>query len=264
MIDAHTHLHDHAFDNDRADVTARIFAQNITAIINIGTSIEESRDAVALATSDDRMYATVGIHPHIIDEQNVTPEDIAVLHKIVESSDRVVAIGEIGLDYHSHTDTPITGEQKECQWEIFVAQIELAQSLQLPVVVHCRDAYEDCYKIILQYPDVQFDMHCYMAPLDITQKFLALSNVIFSFAGNVTYSKTRDDEMTRVVRTVPLERMMIETDAPYLTPIPHRGKRNDSSYLQYTAQYIAQLKNISLDELDHVTTQNAQQFFHLK
>ena len=190
---------------------------------------------------------------------------------MIAASDKVVAVGEVGLDYFSHEDgQEITAVQRAWQEESFHAQVDLAMKHELPVVVHCRtenaqktDAYDASAELIADHGSTQFVMHCYMGNIATTEKFLALPNVHFSFAGNITYSKNDDDDMSAVVKMVPLERMMTETDCPYLTPVPHRGKRNEPAYVQFAAERIAHLKDLSSEEVAQKTTKNAEIFFNI-
>ena len=291
MIDAHAHLHDKKYDGDREKVIARFFEEGGEAIITVGTSISESRDAVALAQEHEKIYATVGLHPHVFNggakqdsewEINLGVEVPAVvrrerledaiydLEELIDGSTKVVAIGEVGLDYFAHDGARISDMQRAWQAEAFRAQIALAQRHSLPVVVHCRpevveksDAYFESVEIIKQYPDVSFVMHCYMGNQAVTKKLLERENVVFSFTGNVTYSKSDDDEMSNVIKMIPLSRMLIETDAPYLTPVPHRGKRNEPLYVHLVAMHIARCKKTAIPEIINHTTQNTKNVFHL-
>ncbi len=295
MIDSHAHLHDKKYDEDREAVIAACFESGLEAVVTIGTSVSESRDAVALASEHENIYATVGLHPQLFNAsmddpheefdpawilgltgEHDTPARMERLKKSVAEleqlahDEKVRAIGEIGLEYYSHTDEPITVPQKKWQRTGFVVQIALARKLDLPVVVHCRpddvvlsDAYHDCAAIVADYPDVQFVMHCYMGNVEVTEKLLAMPHVIFSFTGNITYSKKDDDQMSRVIAMIPLERMMIETDAPYLAPVPYRGTRNTPAYVGKVAERIAYLKHLTAEDVIHATTRLAKEFYRL-
>lgn len=303
MIDAHAHLHDEKYDADREEVITRAFDGGVEKIVTIGTSVAESQDAVDLAENYDDLYATVGMHPHVFNggakRSNEWSEDLGAdvaavvrrdrleeaiydLEELIDDSEKVVAIGEIGLDHFMPDDGVVSDVQKQWQAEGFEAQIDLAQKHDLPVVVHCRPAhiatqsvaggpevveksgaYFDCVEIIRKYPEVSFVMHCYMGNQEVTKMFLVMENVIFSFTGNVTFSKKDDDEMSTVIKMIPLERMLIETDAPYLTPAPHRGKRNEPLYVKYVAQRIAHVKDLSVDEVVQQTMQNTKKFYSL-
>lgn len=294
MIDAHAHIHDHKFDADRDEMVARAFDVGLEAIINIGTSIHESQLAVETAKQYSKkgfpMYATVGLHPHVFNGGRErehewmngigadSEEDVRLdaLTKAVEELEKIVAenphtvkaIGEIGLDYFLPGEEEVSVQQKHWQQTGFVAQVALAKKLELPVVVHGRpsvveqsDAYHDIAEIVAENPDVSFVMHCYQGNVVVTQKLLALGNVHFSFTGNVTYSKTDDDIMSQVLRLLPVEKMMIETDCPYLTPVPHRGKRNEPAFVQHVAAHIADIKGLSVGAFTKHTTHNTKTFF---
>ncbi len=265
MFDTHAHYHNPKFDADRAEVLGRVFDGGVEAVVNVGTCVVDSQKAVELVANFAQfaMYATVGIHPYVFNSDKLCKSDISKLYQLATKSASVVAVGEIGLDYHSHTSEVISDEQKQWQLEGFEAQIELARQLNLPVIVHCRDAYEDCSRVIVQNPGVKFLMHCYMGGEVVTTQLLERANVMFSFAGNVTYSKSADDTMTRVIAQIPLERIMIETDAPYLAPVPNRGKRCDSTMLSATVNHIAQIKGVTTDKFAQITTDNAKVFFEL-
>ncbi len=290
MIDAHIHLHDARYETDCDELIERFFAAGGEALVNIGTSVQESRDALVIAGKHEKIFSAVGLHPQVFNggeerqaewmqgigaDQKETERMEALKSAVGEiermaENDKVVAIGEIGLDYFSHDDNEITFGQQKWQRTGFVVQIALAQKLGLPVVVHCRprdvaasDAYFDCVQIVADNPQTQFVMHCYMGNVAVTEEFLALENVTFSFTGNVTFSKNDGDQMSDVLRIIPLERMMIETDGPYLTPKPHRGKRNDPRYIKYVAQRIASLKDVSADHVLQTTAFTTRKFFRI-
>ncbi|MDO8240391.1 MAG: TatD family hydrolase [Candidatus Moranbacteria bacterium] len=263
MIDSHAHLDDRQYDQDREATIARAFASGVEKIINIGADLAGSIASVELAIQYDNVFATVGLHPNVFDEFDESQvQELCNEIRNLASNEKVVAIGEIGLDYYSHDENSITPEQKENQKKSFVAQIEIAREFNLPVVIHCRDAYEDVYEIIEKYPEVSFVFHCYGGGLEFTQKLLSMNNVWFSFTGNITYAKS-DLEVFGVVKEIPLERIMLETDCPYLTPVPHRGKRNEPAYVTYVQGKIAEIKQISANKVDEVTTRTAKKFLSL-
>ncbi len=291
MIDAHAHLHDKKYDNDREDVIKRIFTGEIEKVINVGTSVWESRDAVNLANKYENIYATVGLHPDLFKDDSDAGNEletylgadlpatvrrerlenaISELEEIIENNSKVVAIGEVGLDYFfRENNSEITQTQRQWQIEAFRYQIDLARKSNLPVVIHAREGnqkstysvYEDCFSIAKEFDDIKFVMHCYGGNLKQTKKFLELKNMSLSFAGNITYNKDSDAEINKVIDIVPIERIMIETDSPYLTPIPHRGKRNEPIYVEYILNYIAEIKNISIEKVKNMTTGNARAFY---
>jgi TatD DNase family protein len=234
MIDTHTHIDMAQFDEDRELALERAFSGDVKKIINVGADRLGSQRSCLLAQKDVRIFATVGLHPHIFNAENIDrmqmEQDLKKISELAEDK-KVVAVGEIGLDYFSHTKTMITEQQKKQQKEGFIRQIEMAAEKSLPVVVHCRDAYEDVLEIILKFTQVQFVFHCYMGSLDFTEQLLKMNNIRFSFTGNITYAKENSETM-KVIELIPLEKIMIETDCPYLTPAPYRGKRNEPAFVR--------------------------------
>lgn len=283
MIDTHAHLDFDSFDEDREVVIKRTFDGGVESIINIGSEMEGSRKSLKIARTYDRkygrMYASVGLHPHVFNEEGeITDEQKSELEKLAKD-ERVVAIGEIGLDYFSHTGEKISKKQKEDQKQGFIEQVKIAQKLDLPIIIHARgsqetptDAYEDLYKIILNTKynilNTKLVFHCYAGDTEFTRKLLENENILFSFTGNVTYKVRKDlkgtkNDIREVVKMIPLEKIMIETDSPFLSPEPHRGKRNEPANVQFVAQKIAELKNENLEKIKKITTQTAKEFFGL-
>jgi len=259
MIDTHAHIDFEQFDQDREEVIRRAFDSGIGKIVNIGADMAGSRNSVELVEKYDEIFAAVGVHPHEFNAGKIL--DIDALRELAQNK-KIAAIGEIGLDNYTHGENPTTEEQKEKQRDGFIKQIILAKELKLPVVIHCRDAYEDCFEIIKKYPDQKFVFHCYGADLKFTKKLLANKNILFSFTGNITYAKA-GAEIIEVIKTVPLEKIMLETDCPFLAPVPNRGKRNEPAYVVYVNEKIAEIKQISAKEVDRITTENAIKFFKL-
>jgi TatD DNase family protein len=276
MLDIHAHLHDLAFDADRDEVVCRARAAGVEKIITIGTDIEESRRAVACAERHEGVYASVGIHPNEIESPNANHQEIlSELKEIALSSDKVVAIGECGLDYYNQQLT-INSQQKKMQKDGFVAQIEIARELQLPLIIHCRpsvgtvDSYEDIF-LILKSKIVNLKsavLHCYMGDTEVTKKFLELPGIRFSFTGNITYSVKKSvagtkDDLTEVVKMIPIDRMLAETDCPYLAPVPYRGKRNEPAYVVSVIEKIAELKGISRETAAQAVIAGAEKIFSI-
>jgi len=294
MIDTHAHLDFENFDEDREEVISRAFDNGIKKIVNIGVDLERSRKSIEIAQAHDGVFASVGLHPDFFNEQRAMNNDqwIADLRKIIENK-RVIAIGETGLDYFSHTDKPITDTQRENQKKGFLAQIEIARKLGLPVIVHCRDAWEDLFEIVSKVRPfsqgstfplssklsnssrsnlsgisqdqilTKFVLHCYSGEKKDTEKFLQLPNVYFSFSGNITYPKPteRAEELAEAVRMIPLDRIMLDSDSPFLAPQAMRGKRNEPIFVRYIAEKIAQIKEISGERVEKATDENAIKFF---
>lgn len=271
MIDTHAHLDDKQYDTDRAQMIARIFDSGVEKVINIGAGLGSSRRSVELAEEYKNIFASVGLHPYYFNEYGERSFDKISEFKELAKHKKVVAIGEIGLDYFSHDGNEITDAQKENQKKGFIFQLDLAKELNLPVIIHCRsskenpaDAYNDLIKILLntKYQILNTVFHCYGGNTEFTKKLLQQDNVYFSFTGNITYAKD-SAEIIEVVKMIPMEKIMLETDCPYLAPVPHRGKRNEPAFLQYICEKIAEIKQISAKEVDKITTKNAKKFFKL-
>ncbi|MBP6889134.1 MAG: TatD family hydrolase [Candidatus Moranbacteria bacterium] len=280
MIDAHAHVHDEAFDQDRDLVIERARLAGVEALITIGTDLIESQQAIAYAESSSFVWASAGIHPHVFcthqDEREVS-KLIEELKKIAQSSDKIVAIGECGLDYFSHDATQsITEQQKDTQKNGFLSQAALARELSLPMIIHTRpalgsmDAYEDMYALLQSFFSEQADLdqkyppvilHCYMGDARMTEKFLGLSKVYFSFTGNITYKACAGSDTEQVIGMISVERLMVETDSPYLAPVPYRGKRNEPAYVTRVASSIAQTKKIPYTLFEEQLRKNMLEVF---
>lgn len=252
MIDSHAHLNDPRYDSILDDVIARAQAAGVEGIINIGYDLPSSRRAVELAQEYGWMYAVVGIHPH--DADGVTPEIMVELEALAKEKG-VVAIGETGLDYY-YDNSP-----RDIQRKVFRAQLDLARRLDLPVVIHSREATQDTLEIIKENPDNRYLLHCYSQSLESAKIYLDLGCFI-SFAGPITFKNA--DKLRKVAAAIPLERLLIETDCPYLAPVPHRGKTNEPAWVKFVAEKLAELHNISLEELIEITNNNTREFFNLK
>lgn len=252
LFDTHTHLDDARFDEDRNEVIQKIQDAGVTLAVNIGADLKSSKAAVALADQYDFIYASVGVHPE--DVMSLTEGDMETLRSLAQH-EKVVAVGEIGLDYH-YDDVP-----KDVQKQWFLRQIRLAQELELPYIVHDRDAHADVMEIIRESGYFRGVMHCYSGSAEMAQELLKLGFYI-SFAGPVTFKNGKKAQ--EAAKTIPLERILIETDSPYLTPEPHRGERNDSSMVRFVAAKIAELKGITTAEAARITTENGKRFFNIE
>jgi TatD DNase family protein len=227
-----------------------------------------------LAEKYENIFCSIGFHPHYFMEYGEKSFDKISELKALASSKKVLAIGEIGLDYFIPDGSVITEEQKELQKKGFREQLEFAKELKLPVILHCRgsrpeapsayreadDAYEDVFEIVSEFPELNFVWHSFGGRLEFVKKVLEKENILISFAGNITYNKPNAEIFT-VIKTIPIERIMLETDCPYLAPVPMRGKRNEPLFVKYVAQKIAEVKNVDFEELVKVTTSTAQSFF---
>jgi TatD DNase family protein len=250
LIDTHCHLADAAYTPDRADVLERAWAAGVERVVVIGESRTSAKAAVTLAAAEPRLRATAGVHPH--DAQQWSPEAEAWLREIVRDS-RVVAVGETGLDYHyDHSPRPQ-------QHEAFEAQLELAAQAGKPAVIHARDADDDVAGILSAHPRVTAILHSFSSGLGLLRAGLVLSHYV-SFSGMVTFKNWRLDD---AIRETPLDRLLLETDGPYLAPVPHRGKRNEPAFVRHVAQRIAAVRGLPVEELVAATGENARRVFHL-
>jgi TatD DNase family protein len=276
LIETHAHIDDKQFDSDRDEVIARAFDSGVEKIINIGAGLGSSQRSVALAEKYENIFCSIGLHPHYFMEYGEKSFDKFPEFKALAVSKKIVAIGEIGLDYFIPDGSVITEEQKELQRKGFREQLEFAKELKLPVILHCRgsrpvapseyreadDAYEDVFAIVSEFPGLNFVWHSFGGRLAFVEKVLGKENMLISFAGNITYNKP-GAEIFAVIKRIPLEKIMLETDCPYLAPVPMRGKRNEPLYVKYVAQKIAEVKNVDFEDLAKVTTSTAERFFGL-
>lgn len=251
-FDTHAHYDDEAFDADREAVIASLGENGVSLVVNASSDVTSSRASVALSEKYPFIYAAVGIHPH--EASSLTESSLSEIRTLA-ARDKVVAIGEIGLDYF-YDYSP-----REVQQEAFRLQLSLARELSLPVVVHDRDAHEDCMRIIRDFPGVRGVFHCYSGSLEMAKELIKLGWHL-SFTGSVTFKNAR--KAPEVVAYVPEDRIMIETDCPYLSPVPLRGKRNDSRNLKYIAERIAEIRGTTLEHIASVTMENGKRFFKIR
>lgn len=251
IIDTHTHLLDEKFSADREEVIENLTGNGVYAIVENGTNITDSKKAVFLAQSHKNIYAAVGIHPH--DASTATPQIFAEL-KALTRENKVVAIGEIGLDYH-YDFSP-----REAQRKAFFEQIKLAEEVGLPIVVHSREAAQETFDI-LKEENVKGEIHCFSASAQMAQEYVKRGFYI-GIGGAVTFKNNK--KTVEVAKAVPLEKILLETDCPYMTPEPFRGKRNEPKYTFYAAKKIAEIKNIDVEEVISQTRKNAMEFFGIK
>lgn len=249
LYDTHAHLDDDMFDSDRREVIEKIKNSGIGLLNNIGASIESSYASIELAEKYDFIRAVVGVHPSEV--YDMTDDDIERIRKMAENP-KVVAIGEIGLDYHYDDTDPVL--QKK--W--FRAQLELAKELDMPVVIHDRDSKGECIEILKEKEITNGVIHCFSGSAE-TAKTIIDMGLHISFTGVVTFKNAR--RAIEAVKVIPMDRIFIETDCPYMAPEPHRGTRCDSSLVCHVAEKIAEIKNLSYDEVVKITTENAIKFF---
>ena len=252
LFDTHAHMDDHAFDADREDLLRALPQAGLALVMNPGCSLESSRNACALAKNYDYIYAAVGSHPDVADEVNETV--LEEYRRLVRENPKVKAIGEIGLDYH-YEDIP-----RELQKEAFRAQMALAAELDLPVIVHEREAHEDGMKIVEEFPTVKGVFHCYSGSLEMA-KWLIARGWYIGFTGVLTFKNAR--KAIEVAANIPLDRLVLETDCPYMAPEPFRGKRNDPGKLYRMAEKLAELRGLPVEEIHQITTENGKRLYRI-
>ena len=251
LFETHAHYDTERFDEDRPEVLNALPAAGVGWVVDPGCDLPSSRRAVKLARQYPHVYAAVGFQPE--ECAGYTDADLAQIRALALSEPKVVAIGEIGLDYY-WPENPDRDLQKKC----FRDHMALAQELGLPVIVHDREAHQDAMAIVREFPQVRGVFHCYSGAVE-DAKMLVRLGWSLSFTGVITFKNAR--KAPEVIAAVPLERMMVETDAPYLTPVPFRGKRNDSGYVHLVAEKIAQLKGLPAEQVERQTWENGVRFF---
>jgi TatD DNase family protein len=271
LIDTHCHLNFKDYKNDNLEALSRA-RENSVAIIVVGAEYRTSQRAVEFAQENGvGVYAAIGLHPihlqmtevegengeyHFVSRGEVYDKEA---YKKLAKSKKVVAIGEIGLDYYHLDNEKDIIEQKKLQADVFTQQLDLAVELSLPVIIHCREAHEDVLPILEKYQNrLKGVIHCYSGDLELAKKYNKIGFLI-SFTGLITFARQWDE----VIREIPLDYIMTETDSPYMTPIPFRGQRNEPAYVMEVAKKIADLKGLSLDEVSKVTLDNARRLFAL-
>ncbi|MDY3052168.1 MAG: TatD family hydrolase [Ndongobacter sp.] len=253
IVDAHAHLDDEAFDTDREEVIRRLPECGVLAVVNPGCDLETSRRAVTLSHQYERIFACVGTHPH--EAQYYTAETEQAYREWAGDS-RVVAIGEIGLDYH-YDFSP-----RETQRAVFERQLDLARSLNMPVVIHTREAIQDTYDIMKNFgTGIRALMHSFSESVEMAEKFFDLGYCI-SLGGIATFKNAK--KPAALVRIAPKERLLLETDSPYLAPVPKRGRRNEPCFANFTLEHMAQIRGVSAEELAETTVENAARFYRVE
>lgn len=254
LIDSHAHLYDERYDEDRDEMIKKFQEDNLELVINIGADLESSKDSVLLSEKYDTIYAAVGVHPH--DAKEMDDSSIDILRELSKQG-KVVAIGEIGLDYH-YDNSP-----RDIQKQWFKEQIDLAKELNLPIIVHSRDASQDVFDIIKQAQDgtLRGVIHCFSESVEMAEEYIKLGFYI-SLGGPVTFKNAKVPK--EVAKYVPLDRLLIETDSPYLTPHPHRGKRNEPKNVRYVAEEISYLKEMPYEKLKEITNENTKRLFRIE
>ena len=253
LIDSHVHLDDERFDGDRDILIKSLKSNGIELVINIGADMKSSIDSIELAKRYDNIYAAIGVHPHSASE--MTENTLDELRDMAKE-DKVIAIGEIGLDYY-YDNSP-----RDIQRKWFREQLELAKELDLPVIIHSRDATKETYDIIKEAQDgtLRGVLHCFSGSVEVAMEYIKLGFYI-SIGGTVTFKNSR--VVREVAEAVPLDKFLVETDCPYLTPEPYRGKRNEPMFVKYAAEKIAEIRGISFEELSKATNKNTKELFRI-
>ena len=252
LFDTHAHMDDRAFREDRDAILEGLADKGVGLVMNPGCSLESSRNAVALAEKYPFVYAAVGSHPDVADEVNDTVLD--EYGKLCKLHSKVKAIGEIGIDYH-YEDIP-----RELQLKAFRMQMELAREVKLPVIVHEREAHEDGMAVVREFPDVTGVFHCYSGSAEMARQLVDKGWYI-GFTGVLTFKNAR--KAIETAESIPLERIVLETDCPYMAPVPHRGKRNDPGYLCHMAEKLAEIRGLSVEEIHEITTENGKRLYRI-
>ena len=249
-FDSHAHYDDKAFNKDREELLTTLPDRGVSLVLNPGCDRSSSESAIAISERFSYIYAAVGWHPH--DAKNFESEGGEEFILSRTAHERVMAVGEIGLDYH-YDHSP-----RDVQREVFTRQMELARELNMPVIVHDREAHADVLETLRRFPELRGVMHCYSGSAEFAREILALGWHI-SFTGAVTFKNAR--QAIEALERIPLDRLMIETDAPYMSPEPYRGKRCDSGYLEFVVRRIAEVKGESEERIAEITMANAREFF---
>lgn len=258
FIDSHCHIDGEAFDEDRDEIIRRAREAGVRAMLNVGTGNPHNGEiakAVAVAEQYENVFASVGVHPHDAKLYNDKAENHLI--DLIKTSEKVIAWGEIGLDfYYDHSP-------RDVQRQVFIRQIRKARELELPIIIHSRDADDETVEILTKecsYENFRGIMHCFGGTARMAESLMNIGFLI-SFAGNVTFKKA--ENLRLAARVVPLEKLLIETDCPFLTPVPFRGKRNEPAFVVHTARFLADFYGIELEKLADQTTKNFLDFFNL-
>ena len=251
LFDTHAHMDARAFREDRDEILQGLSAKGVGLVMNPGCSLASSRSAVALAEKYDFVYAAVGSHPDVADEVN---EEVLEEYRKLCKLDKVKAIGEIGIDYH-YEDIP-----RQLQLQAFRMQMELAREVGLPVIVHEREAHEDGMAVVREFPEVTGVFHCYSGSAEIARQLVDKGWYI-GFTGVLTFKNAR--KAIETAESIPIDRIVLETDCPYMAPVPHRGKRNDPGYLCHMAEKLAEIRGLSVAEIYQITTENGKRLYRI-
>ncbi|WP_066650133.1 TatD family hydrolase [Christensenella timonensis] len=252
LFDTHVHLLSGHFDEDRETLIARLAGQGIEYVVESSPDIADSIRAAGLAKEHHSVYAAVGVHPHSASEWDEAAKDVL---RSLSKEEKVVAIGEIGLDYH-YDFSP-----RDTQKRAFSEQVKLAMELGLPIVVHSREATLDTLAILKQYPGVRGELHCFSGSAQTAEELVKMGFYI-AFGGALTFKNAR--KTIEAAQAVPMERLLLETDCPYMTPVPLRGKRNEPAYVRYVAEKMAEVRQLPVEEVARITLENGKRFFGIE
>ena len=251
LFDTHAHLNDPAFDADREAVLLGLRDKGVEYVMNVGCCLDSSKDCIAMAEKYPFVYASVGTHPDSAQEVN---EEVLEQYRQMAQHPKVLAIGEIGLDYYYETIP------RETQQKAFRMQMELARELKMPVIIHERDAHDDGMRIVKEFKDVTGVFHCYSGSAEMARQLVNMGWYI-GFTGVLTFKNAR--KAVETAQRIPLDRIVLETDCPFMAPEPFRGKRNDSGYLYRMAEKLAEIRGISVEEVHAITTENAKRLYRM-
>jgi TatD DNase family protein len=250
LTDTHCHLFYEDLKNNLSDVLKRAEELGVNRFICVATNMEDARECLLLGEAHDNIFASVGVHPH---DAKDAPEDFVDQIYDLMTFDSMVAVGEMGLDYFRNISDPVI------QKDVFRTQMEIAQELNKPIIFHNRDADQDMIKILKEFPDVRGVAHCFSSNLETANAFLDLGYYI-SFSGNLTF---KNSHLPEVAKELPLDRILVETDSPYLSPVPHRGKPNEPGRTRFVAEKLAEIHGVSLELIAEKTTKNASSLFQI-
>ncbi|MGN0026933.1 MAG: TatD family hydrolase [Clostridium sp.] len=246
IYDTHAHYDDNSFDEDRENILSEIKSNGVALILNCASSYESIEKTYNLTIDNDFIYGALGIHPENADEFNDTVENEII--NLINKNEKILAIGEIGLDYY-WDENP----SKEVQKEVFRRQMKLAEKLNLPVVIHDRDAHSDTLEILKEFPNVKGILHCFSGSVEFAMECIKLGYYI-GIGGVVTFKNAK--KVVEVVSKIPMEKILVETDAPYMSPVPNRGKRNKSDYIAYIIEQIAEIRQLEPKEVNLAVNDN--------
>ena len=252
IFDSHAHYDDEAFNEDREEIIQGLKDKRVIGVLNCGASIEGARMSVELSNKYDFIYSAVGIHPEHADMVN---EQVIEELRVLAQNAKVRAIGEIGLDYY-YEENP----SREVQKEAFKLQMNLAKELKMPVVIHDRDAHKDTLDILKEFPEVIGVVHCFSGSVEFARECLKLGYYI-GFTGVITFKNAK--QIVEVAKVVPMDRLLVETDCPYMAPTPYRGKRNQSDYIKYIIERISEIKDKTIEEIEDITVSNIKQLLKI-